>query len=108
VTILDVPEWLDIIDKSEKVAYANKAPVLVDGDRIRITLEKFPNVSKGPNITAIAFPEGSITFTVDVPDNYAGYDGICIDFGLYFEDSGENQNMYINESVKMRFTASRV
>jgi len=108
ITILDVPEWLDLIDESKTVTFANKIPVMIEGDRIRVTLEKFQNKSEGLIITSTAFSDNKMTFTIDLPEGYAGYDGICLDFGLYFEDSDEKQNEYMNEPVQMRFKASRV
>ena len=108
ITIQDVPEWLDLIDKSKTAAFANKIPVMIEGEWMRVTLERFPNKSEGIVITSVAFTDSTIVFTVDVPNNYASYDGVCLDFSLYFEDSGDKQNDYMNEPVRMRFTASMI
>ena len=108
VKILGVPEWFNFKENSEAVTYADKIPVMIDGDRVRVTLERFEGETEGLNITDIAFSNGTVIFTLDVPEGYAEHDGVCIDFGMYFEDTDDNQNMFMNEPVRMRFTASKV
>ena len=109
VSVLDIPYWLDYIKQSSDTNYAKiTEETLENGGKI-INLVTYSGINASPEPEKITYEKTfDLKFLIDLPEDYKDYDGVCLDFKLFFEDNLENQNDYMNQTVKLRFKALKV
>ena len=104
ITVQNTPPWLTYVPDSAALSYANITGASAQSG-YQLTIDKTPcGTGASPPVLA----NGSMTFRIDIPNGYNTYDGLCLDFALYFADDLKNQNMYMNQTVQMRFIAADV
>jgi len=99
VTVQDLPAWLEYMPESPVLTYAD----ITSGSVIPMSLNK---TSCATVVSPPVIATGTIMFQITLPDDYADYDGLCLDFGVYFQDTAVDQNQYMNQPVRLRFIAS--
>jgi len=98
----NVPAWVQYVPGSGELSCANKTGVSSEAG-YQLELEK------APGATPVPTPErngSELVFLLDVPEGCGEYDGLCLDFWIFFEDDETNQNQYMNQVIRLRFAAT--
>ena len=105
IAVQNVPNWLIYMEGSAKISYADRAEEKKEGEIVQVTLDKYPcEIILDPP----ALLNDILTFTIDVPEKTGDHDGLCLDLDLYFLDTSQNQNLLINQTMRLRFVADKV
>jgi len=113
ITVMNMPDWLTYIKGSAKATYADRRVTLsgdayIELERHDYGLCEIPECFCKAEIPHPVEENGEIIFKIKLPDDYFRYDGICLDFQIFFEDDLTNQNDYMNAVVQLRFIASEI
>ena len=105
IMVEPLSNWLSYVKNSVSLSYADVLNSASPGNDPYFELNKTPGASV---ISPPAFSDGTLTFQADIPNDYTDYDGLCLDLMIYFEETFELQNEYINKTVKLRFKVSDI
>jgi len=112
IIVQNVPNWLLYLDLNEstKLWYADKTSETLENGNSYITLHKSvcDATVPAPEETPVDEDFYDLTFRIRIPDDYASYEGLCLDFKLLFEDNNDNQNFLMEKEIRLRFMALEV
>ena len=101
--VQNMQEFLDYIPDTAILHYADKK--INDETDFQLHLDK---ILTETIIPSPVFDEDKMVFKFDIPEDYDSYDGLCLDFQIYFIDDFENQNTHMAQTIKLRFAAKDV